>query len=444
MKAKRKAPAATTVDALMIKSRRRCCLCVFLDFDFRTKPLQVAHIDDDPSNSNEENLVVLCLEHHNEYDSRFRQSRRISTGEVLFYKSELERIFEGSEIDKPQVDYLSRLADVANQEAVQRDLFLEHFLPKSLEVPAGEFRIKDEDAEKLPFWSGAISGTRDFGDWKDGSLDYSFTFTHPVSTGLFVLFCLDTAEPLVGQSGGSRSHCYRDFTWRHALHLLFLPKVRYVFSRERLRFRVAKYCGRRHEGILSTLDEPVPPSFDAGLEKRLARMLDDFPAMKKPVGNVTWLEANRFAAWLTSVTGRLYKLPSEVEWMRAVQHLQLDRHSFPMKFKHGDPHQWFWTSDWYTARPSENFSNPLLTGRRVNAKHEWKVLKSLGVEQHLRGGYVYLERAINHGIVLVSRNLQSSDLTRRSNTSPHIRQPAGSYNPALHRTASALRATAAR
>ncbi len=74
---------------ILTKSRRQCCLCVFLDGDNSVKNGQLAHIDHNSSNSREDNLVYLCLEHHNQYDSVYRQSKKITSSEVKYYKSSL-------------------------------------------------------------------------------------------------------------------------------------------------------------------------------------------------------------------------------------------------------------------------------------------------------------------------------------------------------------------
>ncbi|HHV55876.1 MAG TPA: hypothetical protein GXX55_10580 [Firmicutes bacterium] len=74
---------------VLIRCRRRCCLCYGLNRDLGIKLGQIAHLDHDPGNGNPDNLVFLCLEHHNVYDSRFRQSKGITEGEVRHFRNEL-------------------------------------------------------------------------------------------------------------------------------------------------------------------------------------------------------------------------------------------------------------------------------------------------------------------------------------------------------------------
>jgi len=55
--------------------------------DFEVKTGQIAHVDHDPSNSRVGNLVFLCLEHHEAYDSRTSQSKGVTQEEVRLYRN---------------------------------------------------------------------------------------------------------------------------------------------------------------------------------------------------------------------------------------------------------------------------------------------------------------------------------------------------------------------
>ncbi len=70
-------------------SARRCALCFGLNRDFSEKKGQIAHLDKDRNNSSLENLVWLCLECHDRYDSRTSQSKGITKGEVKVYRDKL-------------------------------------------------------------------------------------------------------------------------------------------------------------------------------------------------------------------------------------------------------------------------------------------------------------------------------------------------------------------
>jgi hypothetical protein len=79
---------------LLTESRRRCCLCVFLDKNFDEQQVQIAHISRDRSDSSYENLVVLCLNHHDRYDSRPSQSKGYTAGEAKVYKERLIHLIQ--------------------------------------------------------------------------------------------------------------------------------------------------------------------------------------------------------------------------------------------------------------------------------------------------------------------------------------------------------------
>jgi hypothetical protein len=86
--ARRKTPSGTEA-AVLLKSKRRCCLCYGLSGDHSQKPGQLAHIDRDPSNSDESNLVFLCLKHHDQYDTKTSQSKGLTPDELRHHRDAL-------------------------------------------------------------------------------------------------------------------------------------------------------------------------------------------------------------------------------------------------------------------------------------------------------------------------------------------------------------------
>ena len=72
-----------------MRSRRRCALCFGLNGDDAEKKGQIAHVDQDNQKNAEEDLVFLCLEHHDEYDSKTSQSKGLTVQEVRGYREEL-------------------------------------------------------------------------------------------------------------------------------------------------------------------------------------------------------------------------------------------------------------------------------------------------------------------------------------------------------------------
>ena len=83
-------PANTQTDVIL-KSRRRCCICFGLNRSTALVSGQLAHLDRDASNNTAENLAFLCLAHHDEYDSKTSQRKNLTIGEVKHYRSELEQ-----------------------------------------------------------------------------------------------------------------------------------------------------------------------------------------------------------------------------------------------------------------------------------------------------------------------------------------------------------------
>src|SRR3984893_19528908 len=78
----RKAIPDDTQHRILDHSRRRCALCVHFDQDYGQKEGQLAHIARDPSNNDKHNLAYLCLPHHDDYDSKRRQTKNLTEGEL--------------------------------------------------------------------------------------------------------------------------------------------------------------------------------------------------------------------------------------------------------------------------------------------------------------------------------------------------------------------------
>ena len=74
---------------LLLASRRRCAICFGLAHDLGVKPGQIAHLHRDSEHNELDDLVWLCLEHHDQYDSRTNQSKGLTEGEVRHYRNDL-------------------------------------------------------------------------------------------------------------------------------------------------------------------------------------------------------------------------------------------------------------------------------------------------------------------------------------------------------------------
>lgn len=77
-------------------SRRRCAACFGLNRDLEIKQGQIAHMDQDARNNEMENLVFLCLTHHDEYDSRRSQSKGLTQDELRQFRKELHEAIDGA------------------------------------------------------------------------------------------------------------------------------------------------------------------------------------------------------------------------------------------------------------------------------------------------------------------------------------------------------------
>ena len=83
---------------ILLKSRRCCCLCFGLKNDHAEKKGQIAHLDHDPSNDEPDNLAFLCLDHHDQYDSKTSQSKSLQPTEVKAYRGLLYQFLSSSQL----------------------------------------------------------------------------------------------------------------------------------------------------------------------------------------------------------------------------------------------------------------------------------------------------------------------------------------------------------
>lgn len=101
---------------VVIKSKRRCPLCVFLDGNESERPGQIAHINGDNSDNRFENLAWLCLEHHDKFDSKTSQTKNYTQLEVKSYNEKLYQKFSESEYTQDDIaltrKYLHKYAGV--------------------------------------------------------------------------------------------------------------------------------------------------------------------------------------------------------------------------------------------------------------------------------------------------------------------------------------------
>lgn len=110
----RKPITPNTQASVLIKARRRCCICFGINRVTMLRQGQIAHLDQNPNNSDEDNLAFLCLEHHDQYDSTTRQSKNFTLEEVKRFRSELhEAIRKAFSVVVRFGDAQADLADVS-------------------------------------------------------------------------------------------------------------------------------------------------------------------------------------------------------------------------------------------------------------------------------------------------------------------------------------------
>jgi len=90
----RKTIPQDTQTRILTKSRRRCCLCFWLDGRDEVQKGQIAHLDGDNENASEENLVFLCFDHHDDLDGTTRLAKGLQPDEVRQWRDELYKEME--------------------------------------------------------------------------------------------------------------------------------------------------------------------------------------------------------------------------------------------------------------------------------------------------------------------------------------------------------------
>jgi hypothetical protein len=83
-----------TQHRVLDRSRRRCALCIHFNNDWGQKEGQVAHLDRNPSNFAEGNLAFLCLPHHDDYDTKRRQTKNLTIREAKTARDRLYKFIE--------------------------------------------------------------------------------------------------------------------------------------------------------------------------------------------------------------------------------------------------------------------------------------------------------------------------------------------------------------
>jgi len=86
--AKKRTPIPNDVAArALFEHDRTCCVC-----RQRGKPVQIHHLDEDPSNHNIHNLAILCLDCHRDTQIRGGFDRKLDSEQVRLYSDDWKRL----------------------------------------------------------------------------------------------------------------------------------------------------------------------------------------------------------------------------------------------------------------------------------------------------------------------------------------------------------------
>lgn len=86
---------------VLFECRRRCCLCFYYQNRDEVRRGQIAHLNHDRSDDRKVNLVYLCFEHHDEYDSTTSQSKGLNEAEVRRCRDMIYQHFYDTETHDP-------------------------------------------------------------------------------------------------------------------------------------------------------------------------------------------------------------------------------------------------------------------------------------------------------------------------------------------------------
>lgn len=143
MMTKRRPLPKTTETAILTQCHRRCCLCFYLANVHGVRKGQIAHLNHDRTDHRPSNLAFLCFDHHDEFDSRTSQSKRLTASEVRFYRNQLNEHFRLL-TTSPSSD-----APPANcDQKVHLDISQLHELRRVASARANEWRRLREDFER--------------------------------------------------------------------------------------------------------------------------------------------------------------------------------------------------------------------------------------------------------------------------------------------------------
>jgi len=180
------------VDKVLVASARRCCLCVFLRDRDEVVKGQIAHLNRNPNDPRFENLVWLCFDHHDEYDSRTSQSKGLTPGEVREHR---DRLYARSELDAQRKKLKIELTKSSTAEPESVYEGLRKSFPEKLGFLSNPWRY--------PLWQ--VANEPEFFAYKAGNRCDGVCLIERIDLpdGTIVIACIQTA----GNPGNSITNC---------------------------------------------------------------------------------------------------------------------------------------------------------------------------------------------------------------------------------------------
>lgn len=86
-------------ELVLLRSGRICGFCLGFGNDHQPKAGQIAHLDKNNQNGAIDNLMFMCLNHHNEYDSIQSQAVGLTIGEAKEFRARVEELVAGERIN---------------------------------------------------------------------------------------------------------------------------------------------------------------------------------------------------------------------------------------------------------------------------------------------------------------------------------------------------------
>ncbi len=125
MSVNRSSITKTRAASVLVKCRRRCCICFFVNNIIDPQRGQIAHLNHDPKDNTYGNLVYLCLRHHDEYDSTTSQSKGFLESEVRQYQDQL---FRSLKTTKVPVRIRAKIARTNKRHRAKKSTNQQHYL----------------------------------------------------------------------------------------------------------------------------------------------------------------------------------------------------------------------------------------------------------------------------------------------------------------------------